>query len=104
MDQLLGYLCQEGERINVRQFVERFTMAVVANLVVLRDHGFFPEEIKISVGSDGSLQIAKGPLGTYLFYVPASIPDKPVQLEILRCVRECCAQLDEGTLDPFSLQ
>lgn len=36
--------------------------------------------------------------------MPASIPDQPVQLEIIRCVRECCRQLDEGTLDPFSLQ
>lgn len=102
--QMTGYLSQDGqEELTVRQFVERFTMSVVANLMVLRDHGFRPNEISINVGSDGSMQVTKGELGTYLFYVPAPIPDKEVQLEILRCVGECCDMLDDGTLDPLSV-
>lgn len=99
----LEYLSQRGEKLNVREFVERFTMSVVANLAVLRDHGFFPREISINVGSDGSMQVTKGRLGTYVFHVPAYIPDKEVQEEILRCVGQCCDQIDDGTLDPIAL-
>jgi hypothetical protein len=103
--QMTGYLSQDKqERLSVRQFVERFTMSVVANLMVLRDHGFFPDEICINVGRDGSMQATQGKLGTYLFYVPAPIPDKEVQEEILRCIGECCDKMDDGTLDPFSTQ
>ena len=100
----LEYLSPQGERLNVRQFVERFTMSIVTNLAVLRDHGFLSGEITINVGSDGSLQVTKGRLGNYVMYQPGYIPDKEVQMEILRCVRECCTRFDEGTLDPFSLQ
>jgi hypothetical protein len=102
---MTAYLSQDGqEKLTVRQFVERFTMSIVSNIMVFRDHGFRPNEISINVGSDGSMQVTRGELGTYLFYVPATIPDKPVQLEILRCIRECCDMLDDGTLDPLSVQ
>lgn len=102
--QMTGYLGPDGrEKLTVRQFVERFTMAVVANLMVLRDHGFRPNEIRINVGRDGSMQVTQSELGNYLFYVPAPIPDKNVQLEIIRCINECCAMLENGTLDPLSV-
>jgi hypothetical protein len=102
--QCLGYLSPQGERLTVRQFVEHFTMAVMTNIVVLRDHGFLPREISVNVGSDGSMQVTNSDLGRYLLYQPASIPDKEVQHEVLRCLGECCKQLDDGTIDAFSLQ
>jgi hypothetical protein len=97
------YLSPQGERLTLRQFVERFTMSVVTNMVVVRDHGFRPGEITITVGKDGSLVATKGCLGTYVLLQPGFIPDSEVQQEILRCVGECCKQHDRGTLDPVSL-
>ena len=102
--QVISYVSPGGEPLTVAQFVEHFTMSIAANLFALRDHGYLSREITINVGSDGSMQVGEGYLGTQLFMSPASIPDKPVQEEILRCVAEVCEKLDDGALDPISVQ
>jgi hypothetical protein len=101
---IVTYLSPDGRPLTVARFVEHFTMSIAANLFALRDHGFQPSEISINVGSDGSAQITKGPLGTQVMVCPAAIPDEPVQHEIIRCVGEVTKQMENGTLDPIAVQ
>lgn len=56
---IITYIAPDGAPLTVQAFVEHFTMSIAANVLALRDHGFLPSEIKVSVGSDGSLQIGK---------------------------------------------
>lgn len=101
--QCIEYMSPQGDILNVRQFVERFTMSVVTNIAVLRDHGYRPDEISVNVGSDGSLQIGRNSTASHVLHQPAHIPDKEVQQEILRCLSECCEKFESGTFDPFAL-
>lgn len=93
-----------GEPISVADYLERLVSAIAVNLVVLRDYGFTPEEITITVGKDGSLQQTNSPLGNVVMYLPGHLPEKSFQDEVLRGVREFCSQLDAGTYNKYALQ
>jgi hypothetical protein len=99
-----SYLSQKGQLISARRFVEEFTMAIVCGVMALRDEGYLPNEISISVGSDGSLQWTKGDRPGVLFVCPATIPDEPIQHEILRCVRTALDGIDKGSVPAVSVQ
>lgn len=79
-------------------------MSVICGVMALRDEGFLPDEIAVSVGSDGSIQRTTDPERGIMFICPASIPDVSIQHEILRCVRSALDALLEGTLPPLGVQ
>jgi len=81
------YLSQRGEPISHKRFIEEFTMSIICGVMALRDEGFLSREIAVSVGSDGSTQRTTDPERRIVFISPASIPDLPIQHEILRCVK-----------------
>src|SRR5262249_50129688 len=101
--QIARYFTPSGEPLSLRSFVEHFTMSIIASYLALRDEGFMEGEIEISVGTNGSCQLGKSELGTQVFVAPASIPDQAVQDEIIRCVREACALIEEGKADLVSV-
>jgi hypothetical protein len=98
------YLSQQGEPISHKRFIEEFTMAIICGVMTLRDEGFLPHEIALTVGSDGSAQWSTDSERRIVFFCPAPIPDKPIQHEILRCVRIALEALSSGTLSPLGLQ
>jgi hypothetical protein len=98
------YLSQSGEPISHKQFIEEFTMSIICGVMAFRDEGFLPEEIAVSVGSDGSVQWTKDPERKIVFVSPASIPDIPIQHEVLRCIRLGIEALQQGTLPLLGVQ
>jgi hypothetical protein len=98
------YFSQGGEPITHKRFIEEFTMAVVCGVMALRDEGFLPEEIAVSVGGDGSLQWTKDPERGIVFLCPAPIPEEAIQKEILRCVHDALAKLSDGSLPVVAVQ
>lgn len=100
---ILSYRSPEGESLTVPQFIEHFTMSIMANVFALIDHGFLESEISVTVGNDGSCQIGEGEPGTQLFISPARIEDDVVRDEILRCVTEAWERMITGQLDPIAV-
>jgi hypothetical protein len=98
------YLSQRGEPISHKRFIEEFTMSIMCGVMALRDEGFLSREIAVSVGSDGSVQWTTDPERGIAFISPASIPDLPIQHEILRCVKSAIDALQEGTLPTLGVQ
>jgi hypothetical protein len=98
------YLSQRGEPISHKRFIEEFTMSIICGVMALRDEGFLSREIAVSVGSDGSTQRTTDPERRIVFISPASIPDLPIQHEILRCVKSALDALEEGTLPALGVQ
>ena len=101
---LQQYLSQQGEPISHKRFIEEFTMVIICGVMALRDEGFLPDEISVSVGGDGSLQWTTAPDRNIIFFSPAPVPDKSMQREILRCVRISLKMLVDGELPPLAVQ
>ena len=102
--EIVQYLSHLGERISHKRFIEEFTMSIMCGVMALRDEGFLPEEIAVSVGSDGSTQRTTDPARPIVFLCPASIPDVPIQNEIIRCVKCAVDALEKGSLPPLGVQ
>jgi hypothetical protein len=98
------YLSQRGEPIAHKRFIEEFTMSIMCGVMALRDEGFLPQEIAVTVGADGSAQWTTDPDRRIVFICPASIPDLSIQHEILRCVKSALDALQEGTLPTLGVQ
>jgi hypothetical protein len=98
------YLSQRGEPISHKRFIEEFTMSIMCGVMALRDEGFLPQEIAVSVGADGSVQWSTDPGRKILFICPASIPDALIQDEILRCLKSAIEALGQGTLPTLGVQ
>lgn len=97
------YTSPAGERLDTERFIEEFTASVITNVVVLRDEGYLLEELKINVGSDGSMQHAEREGASMLFFCPARISDPAVQKEIIRCLGNALEMLEAGSLNPLAL-
>ena len=102
---LREYLSQRGEPISHKHFIEEFTMNILCSVMALRDEGFLPHEIAVSVGSDGSLQWTTDEgARRVVFHCPAPIPDVPIQREILRCVGIAIDALFQDELSLLGVQ
>jgi len=86
-------------RLKTSEFIPTFTGQVLVNYILLRELGIPINEIKISVGSDGSLQIG----GKTLLMCPAIIPDKHVQNIILENIKKAVDLYEKGTIDEIAL-
>ena len=76
-------------------------MLVFSNVLVLRDEGFLPSEIKVNVGRDGSLQHGSSKIGNILMHSPAVISNNEVQKEILRCLSKSLESYESNAIDPL---
>ncbi|MBI5055324.1 MAG: hypothetical protein HZB61_01720 [Nitrospirae bacterium] len=97
------YFSPIEEPLSTTEFIEDFTMSVFVNWLILRDEGFLPNEIKISVGGDGSLQIGLSDIGRIMLHCPAAIPEKIVQTEIIRCLSIAINHSETNTIDPIAV-
>jgi hypothetical protein len=86
-----------GEPLSAKRFVEDFTASVVTNCLILREEGFLAREIKVNVGSDGSMQHASSLSRSLVMHCPAVIPHKELQLEVMRCLRATLERLDNDS-------
>jgi hypothetical protein len=98
------FLNQKSEPISVQRFIEEMTMLVMCGIMALRDEGFFPADISLTVGSDGAMQWTKGDRGNIVFYNPAQITDRNVQQEIIRCLKVAIADLEQGNCPRAAIQ
>lgn len=97
------YLSPSWEPLSISRFVEEFTMTIFSHYVTLREEGFLKEEIGITVGKDGSLQIGSDIDGTFMFHSPAIIPHQSVIDEIIRCVRKAQDLYENNQSDPIAV-
>jgi len=91
-----------GEPLDVKVFVEEFTMSIFTNCVILREEGFLPEEVKVSVGGDGSLQWTSPPR-SFLMHSPALIPDKEIQMKVIKCLSTALSLYETNAADPIAI-
>ena len=104
VDQNNTYCCSPfGEPLSLKQFIEEFTMSVFANWLILREEGFLPKEINLSIGGDGSLQWTTSDRAGLLLRSPASIPEDEVQKEIMRCLIEAIHSYEDNLADPLAV-
>jgi hypothetical protein len=104
VDQNKVYCCSPfGEPLSLKKFIEEFTMSVFTNWLILREEGFLPKEISLSVGGDGSLQWTTGDRAGLLLRSPASIPEDEVQKEIIRCLVEAIHSYEDNLADPLAI-
>jgi hypothetical protein len=92
-----------GEPLDAKQFVEEFTAAVFTHCLILRDEGFLPDEIRINVGSDGSMQTTVGSHKGILLHNPAHIPDPDIQKEIIALLGSALTMHENNLLDPIAV-
>jgi hypothetical protein len=92
-----------GEPLNAKQFVEEFVGAAFTHCLILRDEGFLPEEIKINVGKDGSMQTTVGLRNGILMHNPADIPDGEIQQEIISLLGAALTMNENNLLDPIAI-
>ena len=92
-----------GEPLDVKRFIEEFTMAVFTNWLILREEGFLPKEIKLSVGGDGSLQWTSREVGNVVLHNPATIPEDEIQKQIIECLISAVHQYEDNLADPVAI-
>lgn len=97
------YLSPSGKPLCVKRFVEEFTMTIFSHYITLREEGFLKEEIGITVGKDGSLQIGSNIYGNFMFHSPAIIPHQLVIDEIIRCLQKAKELYEKNELDPIAV-
>lgn len=98
------FVDQQGKVISTKRFVELFSMSVFSHYMVLRDENFQPNQIKINVGSDGSLQQGTSlDRGNYVLHCPATIMDRDVQIKVIETVEKMIELYEQNRLDAIAL-
>ena len=97
------YLSQSGKPLSVKEFIEEFTKTIFSHYIILREEGFLKKEIGITVGKDGSLQIASSNYGNFVFHSPAIIPHQLVIEEIIRCIEKAIELYEKNELDAIAV-
>jgi hypothetical protein len=92
-----------GEPLSLKRFIEEFTMSIFTNWLILREEGFLPKEIKLSVGADGSLQWTSSDRTSLVLRSPATIPEDEVQKEIIRCLIAAVHSYEDNSVNPLSV-
>jgi hypothetical protein len=97
------YFSPSGKPLSVKRFVEEFTMTIFSHYITLREEGFLKEEIGITVGKDGSLQIGSNIYNNFMFHSPAIIPHQFIVDEIIRCLQKAKELYEKNELDPIAV-
>jgi hypothetical protein len=92
-----------GELLDVVRFVEQYTASVFVNCLILREEGFLPRELTLNVGSDGSMQRASNGSRSIVMTCAATIPEKAVQVEVIRCLGAILDKNEKSLLDPIAV-
>jgi hypothetical protein len=92
-----------GELLDVVRFVEQYTASVFVNCLILREEGFLPRELTLNVGSDGSMQRASNGSRSIVMTCAATIPEKAVQVEVIRCLEAILDKNEKSLLDPIAV-
>ncbi len=92
-----------GEPLDVKRFIEEFTMTVFTNWLILREEGFLPKEIKLSVGGDGSLQWTSREERNVVLHSPATIPEDEIQKQIIECLISAVHLYEDNLADPVAI-
>jgi hypothetical protein len=92
-----------GEPLDVKRFIEEFTMSVFTNWLILREEGFLPKEIKLSIGGDGSLQWTSREAGNIVLHNPATIPEDKIQKQIIECLISAVHLYEDNLADPVAI-
>jgi hypothetical protein len=92
-----------GEPFDVKRFIEEFTMSVFTNWLILREEGFLPKEIKLSVGGDGSLQWTSREFGNVVLHNPATIPEDEIQKQVIECLISAVHLYEDNMADPVAI-
>ena len=93
-----AFFSQQGDKISLVEFAYQFTLSVFCNFLVLESEGFNENDIKINVGSDGSMIIGEKENKPMIFHVPAKIPIKELQNYILSLIQKTIELYEAGKL------
>jgi hypothetical protein len=85
--------------LETAEFIPTFVGQILVNYIVLREAGVPSKDIKINVGSDGSMQTGGGRLSL----CPAIIPSEDVQKVILDNLIEAIDKYANGSIDEIAL-
>lgn len=86
--------------LDTKKFTLFFTGQVLINYIILRDLGVKPNEINISVGSDGAMITAR----KHLLLNPAKINDDKLQKFIIKCIEIGREKFEKNDIDPLALK
>lgn len=86
--------------LSISEFIITFSEQVLINYIILRENSFKKEQIKINVGSDGSLQVA----GEIMMSCFAKIEDKKIQLAIMDNLELALQKYEKGIIDDIALE
>ncbi len=92
------FFSQQGDKISLVEFAYQFTLSVFCNFLVLKSEGFKENDIKINVGSDGSMIIGEKENKPMIFHVPATIPNTELQKYILSLIQKTIELYEVGKL------
>lgn len=90
------FYSQKGDNITTLEFIKQFSLSVFCNYLALEAEGF--KNIKINVGSDGSMVVSEIPTSIVLF-VPAHIKSKALQLIILEILNNTILCYEKNLLE-----
>lgn len=93
-----SYLSQHGIRICLKEFAKQFSLSVFCNFLVIKSEGFEENEIKITVGKDGSLVIGEKNNKPMILHVPAIIENEILQKFILKLIQITIELYNNGKL------
>lgn len=93
-----SYLSQHGIKICLKEFAKQFSLSVFCNFLVIKSEGFEENEIKITVGKDGSLVIGEKNNKPIILHVPAIIENEILQKFILKLIQITIELYNNGKL------
>lgn len=79
------FFSQSGNKLSPKEFIKDFSVGVLINYIVFREIGIKSKEIKINIGSDGSLVVTEGK-HHFVSHLSAVIKEKFIQQLIIVCV------------------
>lgn len=90
------FYSQKGDKITTVEFIKLFSLSVFCNYLALESEGF--KEIKINIGSDGSMAVSENPTSIVLM-VPAQIKSKALQLMLIETLNKVIQCYESNLLD-----
>jgi hypothetical protein len=94
----------DGKEMDSKGFIELFTDKLFSDYMILREEGFYPNEIGFEISDTNAIQIAsKQGKESYSLQTPVNNISKDVQTEISRCLSELQNRYETKTLDQTAL-
>jgi len=89
------FYSQQGEKLTIEEFSKKFILSIFTNYLVFISEGLKSNNIRINIGSDGSMAIADKKI---ILRVPALIKNKAYQLKLIELLEKVIELYSTGEL------